>query len=176
LFEFLQEFTSFLICEREMAEQAIRVKSAPGETKVQTIPTGVRGVAIYRFPWVKDPRGDLTVGEFGRGFPFVPKRYFIVFGVSPGTLRGEHAHRKCHQFLICAQGRCNALVDDGVTRREVILDNASVGIYVPPMIWGTQYDYSADGALLVFASDYYDPGDYIRDYGEFQDAVRAAGQ
>ncbi len=43
------------------------------------------------------------------------------------------------------------------------------------MIWGTQYDYSADGALLVFASDYYDSGDYIRDYGEFQDAVRAAG-
>ena len=42
------------------------------------------------------------------------------------------------------------------------------------MIWGTQYDYSADGALLVFASEHYDPDDYIRDYGAFRDALRAA--
>ena len=43
------------------------------------------------------------------------------------------------------------------------------------MIWGTQYDYSQDGALLVFASEYYDAGDYIRDYDEFQKALRAGG-
>src|SRR5438552_438666 len=83
--------------------------------------------------------------------------------VSAGTLRGEHAHLACHQFLICAQGSCTALVDDGVNRREVTLNNPSVGLYMPPMIWGTQHSYSTDGALLVFASDYYDPGDYVRD-------------
>lgn len=144
-----------------------RIKASPGSAGVQVIPTRVRGVEIHRFPWVQDPRGDLTVGEFGKEFPFVPKRYFIVFGVSSGTLRGEHAHKDCHQFLICAQGQCTALVDDGVAREAFILDNPSVGIYVPPMIWGTQYDYSLDGALLVFASEYYDPNDYIRNYTEF---------
>lgn len=158
-----------------MAEQTIRVESAPGEKQVRRVATGVRGVDLYRFPWVNDPRGDLTVGEFGKEFPFVPKRYFIVFGVSQGTLRGEHAHKKCHQFLICAQGQCQAVIDDGVTRREVLLDNPSVGIHVPPMIWGTQYNYSTDGALLVFASEHYDPDDYIRDYSEFQSVVRNAG-
>jgi hypothetical protein len=35
--------------------------------------------------------------------------------------------------------------------REVILDNLIVGLYVPPMNWCAQYDYSADGAMLVFA-------------------------
>jgi len=156
-----------------MSKQApMKAEVRPGEREVRREPLGLGGVEIYRFPWVKDPRGDLTVGEFGAGFPFQPKRYFIVFGVSPGTLRGDHAHKRCHQFLICAQGHCVAQVDDGVSRREVLLDNPSIGLYVPPMIWGAQYDYSVDGALLVFASEHYDPLDYIREYGEFQKALR----
>jgi hypothetical protein len=35
------------------------------------------------------------------------------------------------------------------------------------MIWGTQYRYSEDAVLGVFASDAYDPGDYIREYEQF---------
>ena len=42
-----------------------------------------------------------------------------------------------------------------------------LGLYIPPMIWAVQYKYSADALLLVFASDHYDPDDYIRDYDEF---------
>jgi hypothetical protein len=131
-------------------------------------------VALYHFPAVNDPRGDLTVGEFQDQFPFQPKRYFIVSGVPSGAIRGEHAHKRCHQFLICAYGRCSVTVDDGTTRLEVKLDKPSTGIYVPPMIWGRQWQYSVDAALLVFASEPYDPGDYIREYGAFLSALRAA--
>src|SRR5437868_13642831 len=93
------------IQEMEMAEQTIRVESAPGEKQVRRFATGVRGVDLYRFPWVNDPRGDLTVGEFGKEFPFVPKRYFIVFGVSPGTLRGEQIGRaSCRERVWVAVG------------------------------------------------------------------------
>ncbi len=159
-----------------MSEQEpIKVESRPGETGVCTMPTGVRGVDIYRFPWVKDPRGDLTVGEFGQAFPFHPKRYFIVSGVPSGEIRGEHAHRQCHQFLICAYGQCSVTVDDGTTRREIVLNKPSIGIYVPPMIWGRQWQYSADAALLVFASELYDPDDYIREYSAFLTAAGVAG-
>jgi UDP-2-acetamido-3-amino-2,3-dideoxy-glucuronate N-acetyltransferase len=35
------------------------------------------------------------------------------------------------------------------------------------MVWGTQYKYSKDALLLVFASHAYDPNDYIRAYDEF---------
>jgi UDP-2-acetamido-3-amino-2,3-dideoxy-glucuronate N-acetyltransferase len=150
-----------------------KTDAKPGETKLVIDPTAVRGVAIYRFPWVNDPRGDLTVGEFEHDFPFLPKRYFIVSGVPYGEIRGEHAHKQCHQFLICAYGQCSVTVDDGITRLEVQLDKPSVGIYVPPMIWGRQWQYSADAALLVFASELYDPSDYIREYDAFLDAVRA---
>jgi UDP-2-acetamido-3-amino-2,3-dideoxy-glucuronate N-acetyltransferase len=46
-----------------------------------------------------------------------------------------------------------------------------MGIYLPPMIWGIQYKYSSDAALLVFASHHYDNADYIRDYSEFRQLV-----
>ena len=161
-------------CGVGMSEQEpIKVDSRPGQTKVFITPTAVRGVDIYRFRWVKDARGDLTAAEFESELPFRPKQYFIVSGVPSGQVRGEHAHKQCHQFLICAHGQCSVTVDDGKTRLEVLLNKPSVGIYVPPMIWGRQ-QYSADAALLVFASDPYDPQDYIREYSAFLNAVRGA--
>jgi hypothetical protein len=154
-------------------QKPIKVESGPGEPKVLKTPTGVRGVDIYQFPWVRDPRGDLTVGQFESEFPFLPKRYFIISGVPSDQIRGEHAHKQCHQFLICAYGQCSVTVDDGTTCLEVLLDKPSVGIYLPPMIWGKQWQYSADAALLVFASEPYDPSDYIREYEAFVKAARA---
>ena len=35
------------------------------------------------------------------------------------------------------------------------------------MTWGIQYKFSPDAMLLVLASDYYDPEDYIRKYEDF---------
>ena len=64
------------------------------------------------------------------------------------------------------------MVDDGEKRAEIVLDRPDLGLYLPPMTWATQYRHSADALLLVFASDYYDPADYIRDYNEFLAAVR----
>jgi UDP-2-acetamido-3-amino-2,3-dideoxy-glucuronate N-acetyltransferase len=101
------------------------------------------------------------------------RRYFMVFDVPSEDVRGEHAHRTCHQFLLCVRGRCRVVVDNGRKRSEVELDRPNLGLYLPPMVWGIQYRHSADALLLVFASDYYDPADYIRDYGEFLSAVRA---
>jgi acetyltransferase-like isoleucine patch superfamily enzyme len=129
--------------------------------------TPVRGVTVHHFPLIPDLRGNLTVGEFDRQVPFKPLRYFMVFGVPSREIRGEHAHHVCHQFLICVRGSCAVVADDGIQRLEVALDAPDRGIYLPPLTWGVQYKYSADAVLLVFASDYYDAADYIREYDEF---------
>ena len=42
------------------------------------------------------------------------------------------------------------------------------GIFMPAMTWGTQYNYSNDAVLLVLASEYYEPMDYIRSYSKFE--------
>ena len=132
----------------------------------------VRGVKLLTLPSTSDIRGSLTVGEFSRSIPFTAKRYFVVFDVPSVETRGEHAHRKCHQCLICTHGTMRAIVDDGTTREEFLLDRPDVALYVPPMIWGTQYQYSQDATLLVFASDFYDQNDYIRSYEEFLSLVK----
>ena len=129
--------------------------------------SSVDGVSLHRFPRIIDLRGNLTVGEFERTVPFAPKRYFLVFGVPNAEIRGEHAHRTCKQFLICARGTCSVVADDGQHREEFLLDDPSLGLYLPPLTWGIQYKYSPDAVLLVFASEYYDSNEYIRDYDEF---------
>ena len=134
--------------------------------------TQVAGVSLHRMSRVSDIRGSLTVGEFGRSIPFAVKRYFIVFDVPSMETRGEHAHRECHQFLICVRGSCAVVADDGDHRQEFFLDKPDVGIHLPPMVWGIQYKYSADAVLLVCASHYYDREDYIRNYEDFCQLVR----
>ena len=131
------------------------------------IATGVHGVTLHRLPKVLDLRGNLTVGEFGQSVPFETKRYFMVFGVPNAEVRGEHAHRTCHQFLVCAHGRLAVVADDGTSREEFVLDDPSVGLHLPPLTWGVQYKNSRDAVLLVFASEHYDANEYIRDYAEF---------
>ena len=51
------------------------------------------------------------------------------------------------------------VVDDGISREEVLLDRPSIGLFIPAGIWGIQYKYSTNGTLLVFASEYYDASD-----------------
>ena len=122
---------------------------------------------VHALSEVADLRGNLVAGEIGKFLPFDAKRFFIVHGVSSREIRGQHAHRKCHQFLVCVRGSCRVIADDGKRREEFVLDSPARGVYLPPLTWGVQYDYSADAALLVFASHAYDPADYVRDYDEF---------
>ena len=140
----------------------------PEERGEAVVDLGVGGAALYRLRLIKDMRGDLSAGEFEKELPFKPRRYFLVFNVPNREVRGEHAHRSCRQFLVCIRGSCSVLLDDGRTRREVVLDRPELGVYMPAMVWGTQYRYSPDAVLLVFASEHYDPADYIRSYTEFR--------
>lgn len=134
------------------------------EVALKSMPHGVKLVELPEFD---DMRGNLVVGEFPTGLPFVVRRYFTVFGVKSARIRGEHAHRKCHQFLVCVAGHCSVVADDGSSRHEFLLDSPRLGLYLPPMVWGIQYKYSPDAVLVVFASDPYDAADYIRNYAEF---------
>lgn len=131
------------------------------------VPLGVASSAIYLMRKIIDGRGSLTVGEVPTEVPFSPARYFVVFGAPSVELRGEHAHKRCQEFLVCVHGSCRILLDDGMERCEVVLDRPDIGVFMPEMVWGTQYRFSADSSLLVFASRTYEPEDYLRTYDEF---------
>jgi UDP-2-acetamido-3-amino-2,3-dideoxy-glucuronate N-acetyltransferase len=127
----------------------------------------VTAVKLLSLPRFADLRGRLTVGDIADNLPFVPRRFFIVNEVPSKEVRGEHAHRECHQLLLCVSGSVTVMVDDGRNRDEYLLDAPHLALHVPPRVWASQYRYSADAAMLVLASDPYDPDDYIRDYAAF---------
>ena len=85
------------------------------------------------------------------------------------------------QTMTLAGARTYLLVrvtaDNGVygIGEEIALDGPNLGLYLPPMVWAVQYKYSSDALLLVFASEHYDPADYIRDYDEFLAARNRQG-
>jgi acetyltransferase-like isoleucine patch superfamily enzyme/dTDP-4-dehydrorhamnose 3,5-epimerase-like enzyme len=146
------------------AQHVERVSSAVAEGGT----TPVRGVRLHAVTVARDMRGSLAAAEFERDVPFPVRRSFFVFDVPSRETRGEHAHRRCHQFLVCLRGSVAVVADDGRARAEFVLDSPAVGLHLPPLVWGIQYKYSPDAMLAVFASEHYDPTDYIRDYDEFR--------
>lgn len=130
---------------------------------------------LIEIPVLTDARGSISMAEANETLPFAPQRYFIVFGVPPGATRGEHAHRDCHQLLVCVRGSVSARTDDGRSSQEYALNTPALGLYVPPLVWGAQFDFTPDATLLVLASHKYDPGEYIRDYEEFRRIVLTNG-
>jgi acetyltransferase-like isoleucine patch superfamily enzyme/dTDP-4-dehydrorhamnose 3,5-epimerase-like enzyme len=128
---------------------------------------GAAGARTIALPIHGDLRGSLVAAELEDLLPFRVRRFFVVFDVPSREVRGEHAHLRLEQFLICVNGQCSVVVDDGLDRHEVTLDTPGIGLYVPPMVWATQYRFSTDATLLVLASEPYDPDEYIRDYDEY---------
>lgn len=127
----------------------------------------IAGVEFYSLPEISDIRGALSFAEFGQFFPFKCTRFFLVYNVPNKEVRGEHAHKELHQYLICVKGSCSVMLDNGEFREEYILERPNSALHIPPLVWGVQYKYSSDAVLLVLASDIYDADDYIRDYDEF---------
>jgi len=148
--------------------EAVAGEESPSSSPVFSVPS----VRLISLPQYADMRGQLTVAEFAEHLPFTPQRCFFVNRVPSRDVRGEHAHRRCAQFLLCVNGSLSVVVDDGHGRDEHRLDSPNRGLYLPPMVWGTQYRYSEDAVLMVLASLPYDADDYLRTYSEFLAAVR----
>jgi UDP-2-acetamido-3-amino-2,3-dideoxy-glucuronate N-acetyltransferase len=152
-----------------------KMLSSPPSTQSMDFETSVaeKNPSIIHLDRATDMRGSLVVSEFEKDLPFIPRRYFIVYDVPSRDVRGEHAHRSCEQVLVCLKGSVRAIIDDGLGRAEFLLDSPDIALYMPAMTWGTQYSYSPDAILGVFASLPYDDSDYIRSYAEFQDEVQS---
>ena len=134
----------------------------------------VANAKLVQLPRIVDLRGGLSFGEYDQHLPFIPRRYFVIYDVPSIEVRGEHAHREQHQFLVCLKGSCSVVLDDGKNRNEVVLDRPDLGLYLPPMVWGIQYKYTPEAVLMVLVSDIYDADDYIRDYDLFIKEVNQA--
>ena len=109
---------------------------------------------------IHDADGTLGVTEF-LTCPFTPHRFFWLTGIKSDSTRANHAHRSCHQLLICQQGELTAKITRG--DGEILLYEMLVGttLHLPPLHWLELANFSHDAVLGVLASEPYDKNEYI---------------
>jgi dTDP-4-dehydrorhamnose 3,5-epimerase-like enzyme len=105
-----------------------------------------------------DARGNLTVIE--KVLPFEIRRIFYIYGVD-SSVRGGHRHHKTYQAAICLKGGCVISNNDGSKQETFVLDNPSKCLLLEPKDWHQMHDFTPDAILMVLASEYFDPDDYI---------------
>lgn len=122
---------------------------------------------LIHFNQIGDRSGHITSINNNIELPFNVKRIFYLYDIPGGESRGAHAHKECHQFLVAASGSFEVLIDDGKTKRQVLLNKPDLGLHIPPGIWASENNFSAGSICLVLASHEYTEIDYIRDYNEY---------
>jgi len=123
---------------------------------------------ICRIKRVETPgKGALQFFEAERDIPLEIKRIYYITEAAEGVNRGGHAHKQLRQFLFCPYGEILLTIDDGVNRQDILMNSPCTGVLILPCVW-RDIKWQCDGSVLcVAASDYYEEGDYIRDYDEF---------
>jgi hypothetical protein len=143
------------------------------KTKIGT--SSVRSKEIVDLPQIVElGRGTVGVAECGTSVPFVIARAFYLYDLPANAVRGEHAHRESHQFVICLAGAVKASLWDRDGKRSLDLASPAVGLYVPPMTWLRLENGSPETICLVLASTAYDEADYIRDAKAFKAILNSA--
>lgn len=122
---------------------------------------------IIEFQSHGDNTGKLISLERGGNIPFDFKRVYYIYNTKKNTQRGFHAHINLKQVIISVSGSCVFALDDGMQRREVMLDNPARGLLIKGLIWREMKEFSDDCVLMVLASEHYDIDDYIYDYKAF---------
>jgi hypothetical protein len=116
---------------------------------------------------IGDRNGQITAVNNNKEIPFAVKRIFYLYDIPGGESRGAHSHKECHQFLVATSGSFEVLLDDGITRRQVLLNRPDIGLHILPGIWASEINFSSGSICLVLASHEYNEFDYIRDYDEY---------
>lgn len=127
----------------------------------------IERVKVIQLPTFEDQRGALSVVSGSNDVPFNISRVFFTYASPLGTVRGDHAHRECLQFLVCLNKEIEVEVTDSIVTKTFMLNSPHFGLLIPPLLWARQRHLSDDSVGLVLASEPYSEYDYIRDYAEF---------
>ena len=115
---------------------------------------------------ITEADGLLGVTEFA-DLPFVPQRFFWLSSIEGNAIRADHAHRTCHQLLVCLAGSLTATIT--TVTNKVVVHAMSVGttLHLAPLHWLELSAFSTDAVLGVLASEPYDQREYITERSEF---------
>lgn len=122
---------------------------------------------IVSLPKIEDHRGNISFYESLNHIPFKIKRSYWIYDVPGGQIRGGHAFKLQHEFIIALSGSFDVKLNDGFSEKTYSLNRSYYGLYVPNLIWREMFNFSTNSLALIVSSTYYSEDDYIRDYDSF---------
>ena len=103
-----------------------------------------------------------------KDIPFKTKRVFLIYG-NKNFVRGNHAHKKCSQFLIPVYGKIRLDYYDKEKSGSVLLDsNKKRGVLLKPLTWCKLKFLSKNSIIMVFCDREYEYKDYIEKLFDFK--------
>jgi len=128
----------------------------------------IEKVKIIDLPKILDSRGNLSFLESNIHVPFEIKRIYWIYDVPGGEIRGSHAFKKSHEFIIALSGSFDVVLNDGKKEVKHSLNRSYYGLYVPNMLWRRVENFSTNALALIVSSIPYDQNDYIRNFNEYK--------
>jgi dTDP-4-dehydrorhamnose 3,5-epimerase-like enzyme len=115
----------------------------------------------------KKKSGSLIAFSMKKSLPFKIKRIFIIKG-KKNFIRGDHAHKKCSQFLYPLVGKIKIFCITKKLKKDIILnENDKEGYLLKPKTW-CKIKFLTNNAILLVACDMeYEFSDYIENYSDF---------
>ncbi len=121
----------------------------------------------YKFKSFKKKSGTLIAFSLKKSFPIKVKRIFVINGEKNFT-RGDHAHKKCSQFIFPVLGKIEIDCIAKKEKKKILLDfKKKEGYLLKPKTWCKIKFLTKNAVLLVACDMEYKFSDYIENYSEF---------
>ena len=131
---------------------------------------GIKNVNIIDAQVYED--GRIVVYEFRKEIDFLTKRVFFINWQSP--LSKPHAHKNGWQLHFCVIGVVHMRVYDGNLSREIIIsETGREGLLIGPGVWHSYKFENSNTRLIAISSTNFNMTDYIRNWEEFNEWVKA---
>ena len=126
----------------------------------------------FKFKSFRKKSGKLTAFSLKKSFPIRVKRIFIING-EKNFIRGDHAHKKCSQFLFPVLGKMAIQYFSEEKKGIIKLDqNKKEGYLLKPKTWCRIKFLTKNATLLVACDMEYKFSDYIEKYSEFLKIIK----
>ncbi|MCS6824136.1 MAG: FdtA/QdtA family cupin domain-containing protein [Cytophagaceae bacterium] len=112
--------------------------------------------------------GFISVCQSQKDVPFLIRRVYWVYHTPDHVERGNHAHKKGQQLLVCVSGETTVQLENiREEKYSFTLKEPHVGLFIPPMYWRVIH-MKADTVFICMADTDFNEDDYIRDYHLFK--------
>ncbi|WP_294208396.1 FdtA/QdtA family cupin domain-containing protein [uncultured Chryseobacterium sp.] len=123
---------------------------------------------IINLPKILDKRGNLSFFEHPNQLPFEICRTYWIYDVPGGEVRGSHAFKEQHEFIVALSGSFDIVLNDGEKEEKFSLNRSYEGLFIPKMYWRRLENFSTNSLALIVSDSLYNASDYIRNFEEFK--------